>query len=129
MKSTLLWVGAAIAAIALLVASPASARGEDKWWTTDRAEALLLDSDFVFNNDIVDATCNGWGTAKLAADGTRSYRRFVCSAISEVESQWCLPGECDTQTITTTCNYKLKLQTINDSDFILSGVRSTCARS
>src|SRR2546427_10440033 len=110
MKSMPTWAGAAIAAIALLVASPASAHGSDQWWTTDRAEALLLDADFSFEHDISDASCLGWGSFKLATDGTRTYRRFACTAYAQVDQQLCLPGECATDTITTVCKYRIKLQ-------------------
>ena len=126
MKSTFLWVGVAVAAIALLVAAPASAHGNDAWWTTDYAESLLLDSDWSFSHDIQDSSCKGWGSFKLSSDGAKTYRRFVCTAYAEVTQQQCLPGECTSDTTTTTCNYRLKLLATNADTFLLAGVRSNC---
>ncbi len=127
MKTQFLLVGAAISATALLMVAPASARGDDKWWTSDHAESVLLDSDFAFDRDVQDATCAGWGAYKIGSDGTKTFTRFACSAYAEFAQPTCLPGECANGTVTTTCQYKVKFRTIGADTFLLASTRSNCA--
>ena len=111
---------------ALAVAVPASASSSETWWSADHAEGVLMDSDWSFDHDVQDATCSGWGSFKITTDGTKTYRRFVCTAYAEVTQTWCLPGECSNGTVTATCRYAVKFRTTGADAFLLAGVRSNC---
>lgn len=126
----MLKVGLGIAT-ALVIASVAavSASGSvpEAWWTTDHAEAALLNSDWAFTNNVDDATCNGWGAARLDTSTTSSsFHRFVCSAYAQLDEQTCLPGECASDSFVQLCIYRLRIQATGRDTFILASVRSSC---
>lgn len=132
MKRKFLWALAAVSIVSLSLIAGASAHGSDQWWTTDHAEAVILNSDWAFAQDVTDATCTGWGATLVASSGDtageNSYKRFICKAYAQEDnSGYCLPGECSnggqTQGI---CTYTIKIQSISANDFLVAGVKSRC---
>jgi hypothetical protein len=112
--------------VGLVLAAPATAGRNESWWNPDHAEAVLLDSDWAFDQDVMDASCKGWGGYKPGSDSERTFNRFVCTAYAERESTWCLPGECTVGFATSTCAIRVKLRATGAESFLLSGTRSSC---
>lgn len=113
--------------LALSLAGIASATPAQDWWTSDHAEAVILDSDWGFQAGVDDASCVGWGAARIdGTTGESTFHRFVCSAYAEEQEVTCLPGECSSSSVDLMCTYKLRIQTSGLDAFFIVAVRSDC---
>lgn len=116
-----------LVSLALTFAAAASATPPQAWWTTDHAEAVILDSDWAFGAGVDDANCVGWGAARIdTTSGQSAFHRFVCSAYAQVQEATCLPGECSTTSIDLMCTYRLRIQASGPDTFFIVAVRSDC---
>ena len=110
------------ALVALFIAVPAAtASTPQSWWTEDFATSVVLDSDWAFVNDVLDADCTGWGGYRTNADGDELFNRFECTVYQDDTSSYCLPGECSGPSLIDT--YVIRIRAIGLKTFVILGRR------